>query len=50
MIWPLFVIEEPLMLRLGLALVTVGSVRLLELPMLRLAISSPTSNNTAAPD
>src|SRR5580692_6381342 len=49
-IWPAFVIEEPLMLRLGLALVTLGSVRLSPLPTARSAIVSPTSNKTAAPD
>src|SRR5579863_3746047 len=49
-IWPLFTREEPLMLRLGLAFVTVGSVRLSELPMLRSAIPPLTSNTTAAPD
>src|ERR1700758_1442967 len=49
-IWPAFVIEEPLMLRLGLALVTLGIVRLSPLPTARSAIVSPTSNKTAAPD
>src|SRR5579863_2935076 len=49
-IWPLFAIEEPVMLRLGLALVTVGSVRLSEPPMLRSAIPPLTSNKTAAPE
>src|ERR1700685_1341344 len=38
-IWPAFVIVEPLMLRLGLAFVTLGIVR-----------RSPTTNKAAAPD
>src|SRR5579863_3103759 len=49
-IWPAFVIEEPSMLRLGLALVTLGIVRLSPLATARSAIVSPTSSKTAAPD
>ena len=49
-IWPLFAIEEPLMLRPLFVLVTVGNVRLSELPRVRSAIPSSTSNTTAAPD
>src|SRR5579863_5120860 len=49
-ICPLFEMEEPSMVRLGLALVTLGIVRLSPLPTARSAIVSPTSNKTAAPD
>src|ERR1700690_915003 len=50
MIWPLFVSEEPLMLRPLFMLVTAGNVRLSELPTVRSATPSATSNTTAAPD
>src|SRR5580693_9323853 len=49
-ICPLFVMEEPLMLRPLFVFDGVGNVRLSELPTARPATPSATSNKTAAPD